>query len=946
MKTKDSIIRNSSLTETGRTRNVPPKVDASIQNRNAGRPGSRRHPRRETFLTASADVKRPRHPEREVGRAAKHKGRMKPGRRIIVTAISGAMALGLASGATLTALHVTPDRAEAATPAVIASGASKFGGDLGLYATPDGGYGSCGDPSRSWASGATSAGRPVTSFASDSGFTLTGADMAGVNAAMTRYVPIAIQNGDVPLAAAVNLLTYAYTGSNLGGGVQRGTYEEGAAYLAPGNAEILSKYNEVWAYAEANKSAVAAGQSGAASFAFEVDNNNYAGSMTVRTGNPAGTVPLTTLTNGVFVSTGANTTANLKDGDILSVRGVPPEDGSDYEISASGTVEVPGGAAAELMQWDTGGQQRILGPTGATTGGTYPISGKDPFSRSQKFAPKVGTTVASRFVKAGEKPQDVLAFSATDFTEAGRTIENPWAQRAANDFALVTAKGTLYGPSVATFRESATPPADALVAGHSAVTTTAEQGPTATYTATSDTTISESGYYTWVWSIDYADQSEGTKRRIPDAYSFMDRFGQVRETHVSPSQLTFTTKLSDTNKVIGEAVTDVISPTLSGGAWLQDAGDRVPVTLTGTAYYSEVEPKQSPNAPADAQPIGTVTQIIGGPTPVVSPAINVGMRDGWLTVQWSLEKSMQPEQYQGYFAEFTDDYGVPSETVRVEGPTITTRAQPVARPGSSSIDVAIVEGPLPDGGIDLTWEKFLQRPGENVVCDDSTRVWSSSRSTLVTKPGEYKSEEAPVVVDAPLGSIEYWIETGTLPGTDIVIARGMCGEPDEQTKIENPTVITIPPTGLTEGGTGRDTVKVNGPIEEGDSTTVSLYKKAPGAEKLVCTPENLVQALTPISLNPGLAADAIYESEETQQLGAGEYGFVEKTTDKDGNVLSEGGCLDELFTVGPKPQPSLLAFTGANTASAWLIAGGAGAFLLIGGALLLTYQRRKIGWQS
>ncbi|UAJ81778.1 hypothetical protein IT072_20760 (plasmid) [Leifsonia sp. ZF2019] len=825
--------------------------------------------------------------------------------------------------------------------------ATKFGGYAGSYNAPGGVDAYCGDPSRAWPSGNTGAGHTITSFASDHGYTLTGPAMAGINAAYDVY-----GHGDATSRAALNFLIYAYTGSHLGGGIQQGTEEEGAGYISASHPEITAKYHEVWAYAQAHQSGAPAGTP-TGSYTFNVDSNNYAGTMTAHIGISGGVATTTTLTNGVFPSTGTNTITGLRDGQSVAVQGVPPQNAPDYQISATGTVTYPGGAAAELTQFDTGTQQRLLAGNGARTGGSYQISGHDPFNRTTLFAPVVGTRVASKFVEPGKKPQDTLTFNTTTFTDNGHTVNNPWAQRSGGAFAVISAKGTLVGPSTQPFTESDQIPSGAPIAGHASVTTSDVIGPNKTYTATSDTAIKEAGYYTWVWSIDALDQTAGVKTQLPPNYAFTDRFGQVAETSISPSTVHFTTSLSPSDSArgitlaqrldarqvaLGGQVTDMLTPSLVGGAWLQEAGQRIPVTFTGRAYYTPTEPEQAAKPSKDAVLIATVTKTVDGPDPAQAPPVEVGWKPGYVTMQWSIEKSAQPPQYQGFFTDWADDFAVPAETVQIVGPNVTSKALASSGPGSAAQDIAIVAGPMPTGGVDLTFAGYLQKPGTQPVCDATTLTYNSAHPVTATAAGEFPSEEFPVDAGTPVGSVINWVVTATLHDTGQVISTGVCGDTTEQTKIIAPTVTSTPPAGLVAGTVGHDTLHVSGWVPAGATTTVTLYRQAENTTQLVCTPATKVEALPAVKLATGKAAAANLTTADTKSLPAGRYGFVHTTTDSNGVVIAEGGCHDELFTVTPT---AVLAHTGSDTTRDVYLGIGAALMLLTGAAIMAISRRKK-----
>ncbi|MFJ8896834.1 hypothetical protein ACIRCZ_19785 [Leifsonia sp. NPDC102414] len=865
---------------------------------------------------------------------------------ILGLTIAGLSLLGTAGASEASAAALKPQ-----TPDVLASeglgiaGATKFGGYAGSYTAPGGVDAYCADPGRSWPSGNTGAGYTITSFTSDTGNVLSGAAMSGVNGAYAAY-----GHGTAVDRAAFDFLIYAYTGSNLGGGVQPGTEAEGLAYISSSHPEITAKFQEVWAYAQANQN-VGGGGTDTGSYTFNVNNNNYTGTMTAHIGATGGVATTTTLTNGIFVATGTNTITGLTNGQQVAVKGVPPANATSYEISATGSVQVSGSAAAELEQFDTGSQQRLLAGTATTRTHNYPISGRDPFMRTTLFAPVLTTQVSTKIVKAGDKPTDTITFATAPFTYNGHTVDNPWVKRLSGLYREVEADGTLYGPSASPFVPGVVPPGT-LVAGHANLLTSSAKGPTVPYEARSDTAVRESGYYNWVWSIKYANQTaDNTQLFIPADYSFVDEFGQVPETSVVPSDVEVTTSLTpsadqsraahlvqrlDSQEVaLGGEVSDLLTPSVHGGAWLQADGTRIPVTFTGRAYYTPNEPVQSKTLPKDAVLLDTVQATVPDLDPVTAPPVNVGWKAGYVSMQWSIEKAAQPPQYQGDIAPWSDDFGISNETVKIVGPTVTSKALASTGPGGTTYDTAIVAGPIPVDGVDLTFRGYLQKPGAQPLCDASTLLYSSATPVHATTDGQYPSGTFTTDPRTPVGSAINWVITASLHDTGTVFSQGACGDKSEQTRIAPPSVTSTPPATLMEGQAGHDTLHVTGWIPAGTTTTVTLYKQSDGANQLVCDASTKVQILAAVSLAAGRATNQVDTTKDTGALPAGRYGFVHVTRDSIGRVIATGNCHDEQFVVSPN-----LAHTGSDTALDWALGGGA-AFLLIAGITIALIARRR-----
>lgn len=870
---------------------------------------------------------KPRHAKRGFGR-----------KTLSTLALVGLVAT---SAGALGSIALQADTASATT--VGAGLTNNFGGHMG-WQIQDGALMLCADPSQEAPVGVSSISTEVvTSLPAVNGSREVSGDNVGrINQAISKTLAGEYGDPNDPaIAAAISGVAYSFTSA--------GT--PGTAYMTGPASAGLSKYNEILNDVTNNFHGGGTG-TGTGSVTWTVDpTNNYKGSATFHLGSPSDVATIT-LTNGVFTATGSDVATGVADGATLDVYGVAPDDAASYKISAHGEVVGSGGYSNTLTVTNYGdGYQRMIQP-GAPATTTYAFDGEDPTTRSTLFAPVVGTTVASKFVDAGSNPVDTLTFSTASFTdETGSTVTNPWRQRTSGTYLEVVANGTLYGPSAAPFVESDTVPANTPVAGHSTVTTSTTDGPNTTYDATSDEAVTEAGYYSWVWSITAADQTAFIQRSLPAAYSYTDRFGQVAETHVSPSNIQFVTQLDKSQAAIGDTVNDSITASVTGGPWLQADGARVPVTLTGTAYYSEGVPTVSAAAPVGAEIVGTQSVVLTGPgKPFTADAIPVGVKAGYVTVQWCIDPAAQPAEYQGLVSAWCDQYGVPSETTQVVAPTITTKAQPVSGPGGTVTDTAIVSGPIPAGGIDITFVGYLQ-PGDSTtpVCGVDQIVYQSSGVIHVTEPGEYTSESFPVT-DAETGTV-YWVETGTFPGTDTVIHTGECGLPNETTENQKPTVTTKATNAISVGDQAHDVATVNGWILDGTTIVYHFYKF--DGTQATCEAANEVfnTVLEPQAVTAGANVNTEYTSASTPPITeAGTYGFVEELIAPDGSVIHRGVCGESSETVVVTALPPVpptpvtttsLAQTGTNGEQEMIVGGIALAVMLLGASGLLYRQARK-----
>lgn len=707
----------------------------------------------------------------------------------------------------------------------------------------------------------------------------------------------------------------------------------------------------------ANQGAIVAGAtgSGTGSLDFNVDeNNNYLGTVTVVGLSPSSATGTLTLTNGVFLATGTNTLSGATAGMALDVQGVPPtDDGEPYKISGVGNFTAGGGWRGEVGVYRTPGAQPLAGP-GRPAVNNFQILGLDPADRSTVFQPALTTQVASKFIEPGQPFDDVVTFTTVPDADG---LNNPWYQRLSGNYEQIVAQGTVYGPFLQQPVEANVVPAGSPVAGTATITTTLVEGPTVPYTVTTSAVAEEPGFYTWVWEINFDDQPPRTHLYIPDAYSFVDRFGQVAETQISPTQLRFTTELTTDQAAVSDRVDDAID-VYSMGGWLRADGTRIPVVLTGTAYYSATRPVVSDTVPASAEPVGTYTVTTTGPGTVTAQNIEVGLREGFVSLVWCVDPAAQPEPVQGMTAAWCDQYGLASETVEVSVPTIVTAAQPLATPSGTVTDTAIVSGLVPASGMEITFEGFLQ-PQDAIepVCEASNVIYTSTSSISVTEPGEYVSEEFTVDM-AHLGTV-YWVETARLPdGT--IIHEGECGLPNETTLVQLVEVTTQATPAVELSSPARDTALMVGMVPPGATVTFNAYRQPEGTPTAgggqldtaglviepVCEVENRVfdGSGSPVAAPAGNHPDGVTVAGPTTEFSEpGTYFWVETLMDRDGNVLHQGECGAPNETTFVSPPRPPLPTTGASEAllPIGLLAGGATLAGLT--AIIIATMRRRHG---
>lgn len=620
------------------------------------------------------------------------------------------------------------------------------------------------------------------------------------------------------------------------------------------------------------------------------DTGAYQGTVTV----DAGTTSIR-LTNAVFADTGLSTmewTNGLNSKTTFSWIGQPPEgDFADkYTVAIRGTYEYQRGSTSwpsAVKEGDSG-----TGPYGSwqnmlsgiapiddfeTVTGDFSAKYTDP---STIWAPTLTSEVPSERIEKGESFSDTVTFGV-DPNHGPWRIGYPTS--GGEIFAPITANGTLYGPFTYNPEDnpSETPPADAPIAATATVTTTTEQGP-GTYTVdTGDVVSTEAGYYSWVWTIDGADQLESIIAP-PNAesslfegsgYHFTDGFGTVNETHLTPLDAVFSTELDRNAAAPGNTIEDTIYPNITDAMFtIGPDGDIIPINLDGTLYWLPEPAPQSSDIPADAEVIGEYELELTSPdSPVVAGDIQLPHKEGWVTMVWEVDTDASPE-----VSYWRDDFGVPAESAQLLYPTVSTQATPNVPTFDVASDVALVEGEVPEGseltfelfsrvavgepkfdedgnvlrddnGIIVTWtqeeyDALLEEQGlvlgdtttndageevtvtqemlDQAVCTASPIFNTRDNPIDVEGPGEYNSEGYRTTV----GGTYYWVETleYETPDGDTTYHVGECGIPNETTIVEDPEVTTMAVEEIMASETMTDTAIVTGPITQSEDIVTTV----------------------------------------------------------------------------------------------------------------------------
>ncbi|MCS3442213.1 hypothetical protein [Microbacterium phyllosphaerae] len=866
----------------------------------------------------------------------------------------------------------------------------------GGFIAPDGSMVYCIEPGVDNPSGASVSSGHQSSVVSNTPFgnrTLSADDLAKINFLVTKFgqtnsdreasaVNFAVKyianpgamfrshnwNGSWDLPGYVNWVLFSITG-------------------APEAAAVAARAQELVDAASTITAGPVGGGSG--SLTFQVDNhNNYLGTVTMA--GTAGSTGTVTLTNGIFTTTGTSTLSGMKANVPYPVTGVPPaEGGALYKISGTGTFTAPGtGWGGAVHVWTTGAQQATAGP-GPRTPTQFSVAGIDPADRSVRFQPVV-TTTATAFVQPGEHAIDTLTFQTVADSDG---LNNSWPRTVAGSYRVVAAEGTLYGPYPDQPAESDVAPADAPVAGHATVSTAVADGPTVTYDVTSDAPLETAGYYTWVWTIDAADQSPATRAYLPDGYSFTDRFGQKAETSITPMQFTVTTEVVEKDVLLSGPAADTATVTPEG-LWLQQDGENDPVVGRWDAYYDpraaeDIDEVAGTMIPEEAVHLGTVTETLISPGTVSTPteledgAIQVpASGEGSIVWVFSILRDDQPGTGD-YVVEVVDNYGVPTEISTILQPEVTTQAAAGGRIGESIYDTASVSGHLPANGAQLTFDLYKVpmvqnedgswdidypttdddtevfdddgastefEPGDlSWVCTANNLVATDETGTTVHETGDYRSFDHEVDEHGKY----LWVEKlWSIPGTDEdgvpiaereLIHAGGCGVPEEISFALDVKTIAMSDTGATtgieHGISVWDTARLTGYIPEGGRVNFEAYLVPAGTT--MCTADTLAWTSDDVPLDGGF-----YDKEHPLEVTSEPHTFtpdvdstlyfVAVTYDALGREVNRGECGDPDETLGLKGQ-KLIATDGT---AAPILVSGALTTLLAGLVIILGARRR------
>lgn len=677
--------------------------------------------------------------------------------------------------------------------------------------------------------------------------------------------------------------------------------------------------------------------------------DQYNGQLTVAT-TPASATGTVTLTNGTFANGATSATLG---GGTHQIIGVPPTGVPEYQVTASMSAPTVGyGAGVDLFY--TPGEQRIL-----AAASFEPLSAKasSPVI-AMDFQPVIETKVSSRFVQQGDLLTDGLTVTVT---------KHSWIQVAGSPVPVL-ADGVLYGPFDQQPAEATVAPEEAPVAGSVQITLT-KPG-----TVTSPgIEAPESGFYTWVWSIDKTKQS-ATAKYLTN--SFTDTFGKVAETSVVPFQPEAVSKANGKLMKPGDQVTDTITVSSSNGAWLKQNGEHIPVVFEGTAYQvpGTLPPVQGESVQTNAVAIETVQVTTTGPGTYESPAV-VLPDAGFVTWVWQLQIASQPAWVRPFIAnDWADEYGINIESHSVRWPlTITSEVREYnVHDGGRAFDRITVTG-FPDNHPNFAGDGYWKPDTQELV---HTVYGPFATDTELTD--ELDLTDAPVLtrIETPAKNGVYDIGytdddriQPSDPGYYVVVTTF---EGDDRVQPFTSSVTDIwerffvpkdgqPVSVITQAtptaGVGEefdDTALVQGSkIPKGAYLVFRAYGPQSGDDDPVCE--------VPFFVSKQIAVTQAghYRSGNTSVESAGNVYWVETLYDQEGKILAEGTCgapgettvVTETPTppqpeVPPLPEVPQLATTGGNPFTGLFAGGIALALIATGGTLwfgrrLALYRERN-----
>ena len=287
----------------------------------------------------------------------------------------------------------------------------------------------------------------------------------------------------------------------------------------------------------------------------------------------------------------------------------------------------------------------VSAPSASASGNSATINA------STAFQPTIKSKVQSEFITEGSAPVDNLTVGLD------KTVGDSWME--ANGKPIeVTFKGTLYGPYDAPQDASQIVPENAPVAA--TATVTADK--VGDVKAGADVKVSKSGYYTWVWTLNKAEQSPEAQKFIDADYT--DGFFTEGETSIVKMKPTITTVADNRTVKPGDPMIDNVTLSLSdGGKWLTNKdGSKLAIPANGTLYGPFDQPmEQSDQIPADAPVAGHENIVFDESGTKATTGEVKASGPGFYTWVWKIDDSNYYEGYQTPFMEFAESSVVKHE---------------------------------------------------------------------------------------------------------------------------------------------------------------------------------------------------------------------------------------------------------------------------------------------
>lgn len=561
---------------------------------------------------------------------------------------------------------------------------------------------------------------------------------------------------------------------------------------------------------------------------------------------------------------------------------------------------------------------------------------------STAFQPTIKSKVQSEFITEGSAPVDNLTVGLD------KTVGDSWME--ANGKPIeVTFKGTLYGPYDAPQDASQIVPENAPVAA--TATVTADK--VGDVNAGADVKVSKSGYYTWVWTLNKAEQSPEAQKYI-DA-DFTDGFFSEGETSIVKMKPTITTVADNRTVKPGDPMIDNVTLSLSdGGKWLTNKdGSKLAIPANGTLYGPFDQPmEQSDQIPADAPVAGHENIVFDEAGTKATTGEVKASGPGFYTWVWKIDDSNYYEGYQTPFMEFAE-----SSVVKHEIKHESKARENIVQPGAQAFDKITIER-LPEShgqfaGTQSGWKGDLGTahvtvygPMENEP--STTEVPADApvfkKFDVEAKNGVYNiGDDEATKVTIPEDGFGHYVFVYSFDGDDRVAPyQSAFNDKDEQFFVPAPklSVTTQATPTIKHGEKAHDTAIVTGTLpKSGANLSFKAYRAQKDAEgKAVCEASNEVFAT-----NYGkISSTGSFESAETTFDRPGDYYWVETVTDDSGAVLHKGECglPNETTTVIEENKPAQATTVLAHTGADILPFVGAGV-VLIGVAVGVIVARRR-----